>query len=128
MKFIKNIRRGFTLIELLVVIAIIGLLASIVLVSLQTSRIKARDARRIADVHQVRIALELYVDSNKAYPVPGGGGGWCGLITGNTFNTFLSSVPRDPLDTGAAGCGNNELSCCPSINSCVTAAGHEPNP
>ena len=36
---------GFTLIELLVVIAIIGMLASIVLVSLRSSQDKARVAR-----------------------------------------------------------------------------------
>lgn len=54
--------QGFTLIELLVVIAIIGLLSSVVLVSLNSARMKARDARRIVDLKQIRLALEMYYD------------------------------------------------------------------
>lgn len=56
------------MIELLVVIAIIGILSSVILASLNTARQKARDARRLADVKQLQIALELYNDANGQYP------------------------------------------------------------
>ena len=69
MKFIsKNRTSGFTLIELLVVIAIIGILSSVVLASLSTARQKSRDAKRISDVGQVQLALELYFDKVQSYP------------------------------------------------------------
>ena len=61
----KSRRGGFTLIELLVVIAIIGILASIVLASLNSARQKSRDARRIADIKQIQLALELYFEDEK---------------------------------------------------------------
>ena len=95
-KFNRN--RGFTLIELLVVIAIIAMLASVVLASLNTARQKGRDAKRIADLKQVQLALELYFDANSTYP------------TGDTTNTripatlvtggFLGAIPLDPVAAG----------------------------
>ncbi len=58
MSSVKSQKSGFTLIELLVVIAVIGMLASIVLVSLGPVRAKARDAKRIAEVRQMALVLE----------------------------------------------------------------------
>lgn len=85
--------RGFTLIELLVVIAIISLLASVILVSLNSARAKARDAKRDADLKQVSTALEFYYDKYGRYPDRSIIGGLdCSGFTGDAAsgNTFLS--------------------------------------
>lgn len=83
-----NGKSGFTLIELLVVIAIIGILASIVLASLNSARRKSRDARRVADIKQLQLALELYFDTNQTYA----GVGMTGLVP-----TYIPVIPVDPL-------------------------------
>lgn len=70
MKNFQN-NKGFTLIELLVVISIIGLLSSLAVVSLNSARVKARDALRKADMAQMRTALGLYYFDNDSYPVCG---------------------------------------------------------
>lgn len=64
----RNKNKGFTLIELLVVIAIIGLLASVVLLALNSARAKSRDAKRLADLRQVASAMELYFNDYNSYP------------------------------------------------------------
>ena len=92
MKFLnRSNKKGFTLIELLVVIAIIGILASVVLASLNSARKKGRDARRIADIKQIQLASELYFDANSTYPPTAT---W---ETAISDGGFMTSVPKDPL-------------------------------
>ena len=102
---IKNnfkLSKGFTLVELLVVIAIIGVLATLLLLQLNVARQRARDAKRIADINQVRTAVELYFDDNGTYPVVGTYAGLANLPTaGSTFKPkYLTQLPIDPLNTG----------------------------
>ncbi|MFZ4500578.1 MAG: prepilin-type N-terminal cleavage/methylation domain-containing protein [Minisyncoccia bacterium] len=59
---------GFTLIELLVVIAVIGILASVVLASLNSSRDKAKRARAMADLKSLRNAIALLESDTGKWP------------------------------------------------------------
>ena len=60
----QTLSRGFTLIELLVVIAIIGILASVVLASLNSARDKGADAAIKSNLNNSRAQAELYYDNN----------------------------------------------------------------
>lgn len=105
-------RQGFTLIELLVVIAIIGILASIVLASLNSARTKSRDARRVADIKQIQLALELYFDAKGEYPE----------VTSNLAPAYMPAVPNDPVGTGIAYRYNAYItSTIAAVNDCVEA-------
>lgn len=83
------------MVELLVVITIIGILSSVVLVSLNSARTRARDIKRIADVRQIALALEFCYDQQGKYIAPAsfpaaGAAMACGSATP------ISAMPGDP--------------------------------
>lgn len=62
-------KKGFTLVELLIIMGLIGVLSSITAVSLNSSLMKARDARRITELRQIWLALRIYAEGNNGkYP------------------------------------------------------------
>jgi prepilin-type N-terminal cleavage/methylation domain len=109
---LKSDRGGFTLIELLVVISIIGVLSGMVLVGMTGVRGKARDARRVSDIRQIRTAVEMYAAEHGSYPgtsgqivclgVPSTEECWGGGPRGNdsvnaALAAYIKQVPKDPL-------------------------------
>ena len=99
-------KRGFTLIELLVVVGIIGLLASVIVASTQSARMRSRDAKRMSDFKAVSTAMQLYYDKYNAYP-PNLGGCCTAQNHSDSFRTmvatlvtegFIPNVPSDPSD------------------------------
>lgn len=61
-------RRGFTLIELLIVISIIGVLVTLVAVTIRPIQTKSRDAKRKSDLNLYLSALDLFKTDFKLYP------------------------------------------------------------
>src|SRR3954466_11278478 len=106
-------KQGFTIVELMVTVAIIAILTGIIVANLTTSKSKSRDAKRVSDVAQLQLALELFFDRCNRYPiketnllrVPGwtdapklmDGGNGC--PTNITLLTFTSKIPT-PQTTG----------------------------
>lgn len=86
-------KKSFTLIEILVVTTIIVLLTAVGVVSYSSFSKSSRDARRKADLDQVRAALEMYRSNEDAYPA----GDWVSLsvLTPN----YIQSLPTDPKNS-----------------------------
>jgi len=103
-KKIKSSLVAFTLVELLVVIAIIGLLSTLSTIALNSARSKARDSRRLSDIHNLSLALEMYYNDFGAYPPAptstGIIGGLClsdlGITSTCGLNTYIAKIPDDP--------------------------------
>lgn len=93
-----QLKAGFTLIEVLIVATIISLLASVGITSYTSFNQNSRDARRKADLEQIRGALELYRSNNSTYPTASGTYGLPFGTAGlsDATNTYMSKIPNDP--------------------------------
>ncbi|MBI3019848.1 MAG: prepilin-type N-terminal cleavage/methylation domain-containing protein [Parcubacteria group bacterium] len=121
---------GFTLIELLIVVAIIGILSSVIFVTISNTRPRARDARRLAEVKQMQLALALDETSSAT-----GGialGGCTSAYAAVSSCTSPSNIAGfngvvDP-NNYATACGNGATTECKySISTAAEAAGAKTN-
>lgn len=105
-------KQGFTLLELLVVIFIIAIISTLAYVSLENARAKGRDTRRLADVYQIRQALELYRDGEGAYPdkLPPPSQPLIGDRSGKIYLTSMSCDPKTRM---------------PYVYNLITASGYQ---
>ena len=100
---------GFTIVELLIVIVVIAVLAAISIVAYNGVQSRARDAERRTEMASIEKALELYHLDNGGYPTcsnttytAGGTLSGCFLdsIESSLVPKYLSSLPRDPINSG----------------------------
>ena len=98
--------KSFTLIELLVVITVIGLLSSIIVVSLTKTKEKARDARRLLEIRQIYNAIMSFYYQYGDFPN--------NLSSGQTG--YVAGYPGNPLASYGEG-ENTSPSNCMSFDS-----------
>lgn len=116
-KHLEKRKNGFTLIELLVVIAIIGLLASIILVSINSARTKAKNVKRQADLKQISTAMSLFYQQNGRMPYNNNcgsnnicaGTGWFGACDQPAPETAGANSVTYNLNLGAYDMSMQEL-------------------
>lgn len=99
--------KGFTLVELLVVMSIIGVLATLAVTSLGSVRVKARDIKRVYDLRQIGLAMDLYYSDHRMYPQQ--------VIPGEPIQAdfpsetlYMSMVPHNPSPRADSGCPDND--------------------
>jgi prepilin-type N-terminal cleavage/methylation domain-containing protein len=115
---------GFTLIELIVVVSVLAILAGAMIPRINNRMASARDARRLADVQELRAAIERYHADHGTWPAARQNeayGGWDVSLDGDLVpelfaKGYLDQPCEDPLnddlhhyryyvyDQGAFGC------------------------
>lgn len=96
MKRRRAAQEGFTLIEIMVVILIIGLLATLVVQSLRGSVDRAKRTKAMADISELRTALDRYYIDNGSYPTTEQGLQSLVDPPGGQGTGYVAHIPLDP--------------------------------
>jgi prepilin-type N-terminal cleavage/methylation domain-containing protein len=103
---IQTRRSAFSLLELVIVVSIISILAGAVAPNLTKRLAKSRDGRRLADMHAIQEAIELFHVENGRWPAADGNPAYAGWDVSHDGG-FISELQRtgfvlddvgDPLD------------------------------
>lgn len=125
----KKKRKGFSLIEVLVVIGIIGILASVVLVSLSAAREKAKRASALASAKSIMAEIQTCFDDEGDVSAYNSLDDICNIVghtakwpdisdTGWTINANAQS-PLDETYTYSITRGSEMITCSLSSGACV---------
>ncbi len=100
-------KSGFTLIELLVVIAVIAILAAIIFPVFHSAQERARQAQCLSNLSSIAVAMKLYRNQYKRYPL--------GSVMGNVDNlpddAGNSAFGADDYNTVVAATGRRSRIC-----------------
>jgi len=88
MRIGKRIQAGFTLIELLIVVAIIGILASMAVVQLRSTKQKAMEAALKENLYVLRNCIDQYFTDKGKYPES---------LEALVDDGYIRKIPVDPF-------------------------------
>ena len=103
-------RKGFTLIELLVVVAIIGILSTVVFATIGGTRGRARDAKRLAEVKEIQLALAVEDTSSFSSQAMVGCASQNTKVSSCTAPVDLTAF-SDPSYSANSACGSITTAC-----------------
>lgn len=102
----NSLKKGFTFIEILITISILTILISISIFIFRDTSVNGRNTRRINDVKQLQLAIELYRKNEGSYPTNIIPGKELKNINGDTI--YLQRIPTNPLPRNDGTCLDQE--------------------
>lgn len=103
----KNYKKnGFTLVEIIITISILAVLISISIFIFRDVTVNGRNTRRVNDIKQLQLALEIYRKNEGSYPgaiIPGEE-----LKSPSDNTIFLKSIPKNPAPRNDGACLDQE--------------------